>query len=170
MLLLPHIQTAAHRRSTWWCHHQWPGQLLFRSHQMGRSDCWACFLWCATLWEALRLWARATLLQTEVEKENRELIIIIHCQFKRSWKNYERWQQVWKRERGWINLNTSLSKSTYESDHTYILLRAEETTLFMFSCVRAWEEFKACRRQMAHRVSPHKTDERKSTGTQTQRP
>lgn len=85
-------------------------------------------------------------------------------------KNYERWQQLWKRERGWIHLNTSLSKSTYESDHTYILLRAEETTLFIFSCVRSWEEFRARRRQMAHRVSPHKTDERKSTGTQTQRP
>ncbi len=107
---------------------------------------------------------------TERRRKRKQWAIIIHCQFKRSWKNYERWQQVWKRERGWINLNTSLSKSTYESDHTYILLRAEETTLFMFSCVRTWEEFKACRRQMAHRVSPHKTDERKSTGTQTQRP
>lgn len=57
------------------------------------------------------------------------------------------------KERGWINLNTSLSKSTYESDRTYILLRAEETTLFIFSYVRAWEEFRARRRQMAHSVT-----------------
>lgn len=79
-------------------------------------------------------------------------------------KNYERWQQLWKRERGWINLNTSLSKSTYESDHTSILLRAEDTTLYIFTCVRAWEEFRARRRQMARTASPNKTEERESTG------